>query len=200
MKIKLTLALVLVVLITPYCKQGREKNAAVGKSSVQQLNPVKQLPSIDIHKAALEGDLSLVITAIDGGIKPDTTDKDGRTPLMLASFNGYTEIIKALLKKGASVNQADNNGITALMMASSGPYPDAVKLLLDNNADPNAVDKKEHYSALMYAAAEGQVDCVKLLLAARADHLLKDIDGDDALTFARNNGHNEVVKLLQSLK
>jgi ankyrin repeat protein len=85
------------------------------------------------------------------------------------------------------------------MMASSGPYPAAVKMLLDHQADPNITEKEEHYTALMYAAAEGQLENVRILLSNGADPASKDIDGDDALTFARNNRHTDVVLLLQSL-
>ncbi len=86
------------------------------------------------------------------------------------------------------------------MMASSGPYREAVKLLLDHNADPNITDKEEHFTALMFAAAEGQLDVVKVLISYRADPFLKDIDGDEAMIFAANNGYKEVADLLKSLK
>ena len=59
------------------------------------------------------------------------------------------------------------------------------------------VDKEEHFTALMYAAAEGQTEVAKILLTFKADPKLRDIDGDNALTFARNNGHKEIVTLLQ---
>jgi ankyrin repeat protein len=84
------------------------------------------------------------------------------------------------------------------MLAASGPFPAAVKLLLDNRADPNLIDKDEHFSALMYAAAEGQIDVVKVLLKYQADPMLKDIDGDNALKFAKDNGHKQVVDYLAS--
>jgi ankyrin repeat protein len=50
----------------------------------------------------------------------------------------------------------------------------------------------------MYAAAEGQLEVVKILLTYRADPSLKDIDGDDARTFAERNGHKEISALLKS--
>jgi len=52
----------------------------------------------------------------------------------------------------------------------------------------------------MYASAEGNLEVVKMLLAYKADPSLKDIDGDDAKTFADNNGHKEVAALLQRFK
>ena len=84
------------------------------------------------------------------------------------------------------------------MFASSGPFPETVTLLLQNKAEPNLADGEEHYTTLMYAAAEGHFEVVKALLDNGADPTLKDIDGDDAVTFALNNGHKEVADLIQS--
>jgi ankyrin repeat protein len=50
----------------------------------------------------------------------------------------------------------------------------------------------------MTAAAEGQLEVVRHLLDHGADRSLEDTDGDTALTFARQNGHAEVVKLLEN--
>ncbi|HEX2967456.1 MAG TPA: ankyrin repeat domain-containing protein [Bacteroidales bacterium] len=154
-------------------------------------------PSCDsLFEAALSGMKNEVIEIIDKGTDVNTKDEDGRTVLMYASFNGHSELINNLVLRGAKVNLQDINGRTALMLASSGPFPDAVKILLDHGADPNIIDKAEHYSALMYAASEGQLEVVKILLKYNADPYLKDIDGDDALTFAKNNGHRNVAELL----
>jgi len=60
------------------------------------------------------------------------------------------------------------------------------------------VDGEEHYTAIMYAAAEGHLDVVKILLDSNADPTIKDIDGDDAATFALNNDHKEVADMIQS--
>jgi ankyrin repeat protein len=50
----------------------------------------------------------------------------------------------------------------------------------------------------MTAAAEGLADVVRLLFGAGADQDIKDVDGDTALSFARQNGQAEVVALLES--
>jgi ankyrin repeat protein len=151
-----------------------------------------------IFEAALSGMRSEVIEMLDKGLDINTRDEDGRTVLMYASYDGHSELIRDLLNRGAKVNLQDVNGRTALMLASSGPFPDAVKLLLDHDADPNIVDKEEHFSALMYAAAEGQLEVIKILLKYHADPKMKDVDGDDAITFARNNGHAQVVDFLNA--
>ena len=65
--------------------------------------------------------------------------------------------------------------------------------LLREHPDVNLIDRGEHWTALMFAAAEGQTEVVKLLLAAGADATLKDVDGDTARNFAAQNGHTETV-------
>jgi uncharacterized protein len=84
------------------------------------------------------------------------------------------------------------------MFASSGPFEETVKLLLAHQADPNIADTEKHFTALMYAAAEGQLDVVKLLLTYKADSGLKDAGGNDAITYALKNGHKEVADFIRS--
>jgi len=151
-----------------------------------------------LHQAALDGNKEEVMRLLEEGLNVNSKDPDGRTPMMYASFNGHTEIVSELLEKGTIVNLRDNYGRTPLMFASSGPFPETVKLLLQNKAEPDLVDGEEHFTALMYAAAEGHIEVVRILLDNKADPTLKDIDGDDALTFALNNGHKEVAGLIQS--
>ena len=212
MKHKLLLTAVMMVSLSVItaCRQKKHTDKAVlPESAVQSdLSNVSGSPlpsevtggnlqSVSIHEAAMNGLTADIERMIAEGADIDLKDGDGRTPLMYASFNGHSGIMQKLISKDAMVNQSDNYGRTPLMFASSGPYPEAVRLLLKNQADPNLLDKEEHFTALMYAAAEGQTEIVKILLTFKADPGKKDVDGDDAMTFARNNGHNEIVNLLQ---
>lgn len=182
------------------CSSGggsdRDKTAAVSGKTENSLKG----PEIDIFKASADGDLIAVTAALKNGQKANAFDEFRRTALMYASYNGHTEILRLLIKNGAEVNLKDNEGRTALMMASSGPFPDAVRLLLDNYADPNIADKTEHFTAIMFAASEGQTEIVKILLSKGADPALKDIDGDDAYSFALKGGHNETGFLLKPIE
>lgn len=200
MKSNIFIAFILLisVLIIAGCKTKDEGKKSYTLKSAGKAGEIKKTPeNISIHEAALNGRGADIEKLLTEGADINVRDEDGRTALMYAAFNGHTSIIEKLIKKGALVNLADNYGRTALMFASSGPYPEAVRLLLKNQADPNIQDKDEHFTALMYAAAEGQTEVVKILLTFNADPKLKDADGDDAQTFARNNGHNDIVKLLQ---
>lgn len=197
-KLFIIIVLIIPIFTVPGCKARNEaKKEVLTQPAPQPGHMPDSAPKISIHEAALNGKAAEVTRNLAEGVNVNTQDQDGRTALMYAAFNGNTEIMEKLIQKGASVNLCDSYGRTALMFASSGPYPAAVKLLLTNNADPNMADKEEHFTALMYAAAEGQLEIIKLLITYKADPTLKDIDGDNAMTFAQNNGHKDVVGILQ---
>jgi len=159
-----------------------------------------QISTQSFHDAALDGNIETVKLALEGGIQSDIIDADGKNALMFAAFNGHSDIIKLLFEKGVPINKQDNDGRTALMYASTGPFPATVKILLDNKAETNITDNVEHFTALMFAASEGQFELVKLLIEYGADPTLKDIDGDTAEDFAQQNNHKEVAQYISNYK
>ena len=60
---------------------------------------------------------------------------------MLASINGYFEIVKLLLNNGALVEAKNNTDVTSLMLASHYGYLEITELLLDNGAIIEAKDE-----------------------------------------------------------
>ena len=163
--------------------------------------PVNDLIAAEeMRQAALNRDGVKVKKLLEAGTNANALDQDGQTALMFAAFNGHSEIVMALLDKGAVLDRRDLLGRTALLYASTGPFPETVKLLLDNGAKPNIVDSDEHFTPLMHAAAEGNLDVVKLLMKYEADPSLTDVDGDDAESFARQAGHIQVADYLHSVR
>ena len=158
-----------------------------------QLSPKEQA----LMESAYLGKLEEVRRLVLDGAPVDVIDDERRTPLMFAAFNGHAPVAEYLLDAGAEIDVKDSNGRTALMYASSGPFEETVKLLLTNGAEVDVQGTLEGFTALMTAAAEGQVEVVRQLLDHGADRSLEDEDGDTALTFARQNGHTEVVALLE---
>ena len=68
---------------------------------------------------------------------PNSSDNEGVTPLMIASYRGNIRIATLLLQARASINQLSIGGITALMKAclSKTPLNDLVRLLIQYGAD-----------------------------------------------------------------
>ena len=153
-----------------------------------------------VYDAALQGDIGTVGAYLDRGFGVDRADADQRSLLMLAAFNGHTELCRLLIEKGADVNARDAGGSTPLMFASTGPFVETVQLLLKSGADPNLVDTGEHFTALMHAAAEGQMEVVEALLKRGADKTKKDADQDTAEAFARQKGHGSVADYIRNYK
>ena len=152
------------------------------------------------RQAAHDGELEVVKAYLKQGINFNAVDEGGQTALMYAAFNGHSEIVQLLIEAGAEIDQRDWLNRTALLYGATGPFPETVKILLDRGADPNVVDSDEHFSPLMHAAAEGHLEVVKVLIAYKADPSLKDVDGDDAASFALQSGHTGVAEYLKSLK
>lgn len=156
-------------------------------------NPSEQA----LLEAAFNGDLAAVEGLVGEGVSVATADGEQRTPLMFAAFNGHRHVAAFLLVEGAKVDVRDSAGRTALLYASSGPFVETVEVLLDAGAEVDTQGTLEGFTALMTAAAEGQLGVVRLLLDRGADASLQDVDGDTALSFAREKGHGEVIDLLE---
>jgi len=84
------------------------------------------------------------------------------------------------------------------MFASTAPNPETVSTLLAHGAEVGISDSNEHWTALMFAAAEGCDKVAEILIERGADPKAKDIDGDTAIDFARQNGHEELAKMIES--
>lgn len=122
---------------------------------------------------------------------------DEWTPLMWASVNGNTEIVKLLLKNGAWVNYLNSAVVSALWLAADNGHLAAVKELVKHGAHINNRNA-ENVTPLMAAAMHGHYAVVKYLIKAKADINLvhNNNDGDSALMLAIARKQNKVAQLL----
>ena len=151
-----------------------------------------------IVQCAHDGNIEPVKGALANGFDPNTFNSQKRTALMLAAFNGHDGIVSLLIEKGAKVNLTDAENQTALMFASTGPFASTVSILLTAGANPNMAGGQEKWSAVMWAAAEGQLEVVKVLVENGADLTMADIDGENSLYFAEQKGHTDVIAYIKS--
>jgi len=98
------------------------------------------------------------------GATVDIRDKDGNTPLLIASQMGYVEGARALLAEGAAINAANSRGETPIILAVQARDPALARLLVDNGADPARPDRVAGKTARDYAAQDSRgVALLKIL-------------------------------------
>ena len=95
-------------------------------------------------------------------------DENGasRSPLMCAACTGQIPLMELLLASGAKIELTNEVGNTALMVVAKHDQPAALAWLLQHQANVNARGPRGH-TALIYAAYNGRLKSLKLLLGAR---------------------------------
>lgn len=145
-----------------------------------------------LHLAAFKNENSIVKRLLEAGADANAEQEDGSTALLEASAAGHALIVDSLLKANADPNR----GTVALPLPSAAlkNHTEVVELLLRGGADPNALET-DGATALLKAAAAGNVRCVELLLEADANADVS-LNGLSALHYAAIEGHLDVVKAL----
>lgn len=136
-------------------------------------------------------------TLIDAGADVNKAALNGVTPLMAAAFGGHTDIAALLLERGANVDAVDRLSKNAMTYAAGEGRTEIVRLLLARGIDPNRTYAND-LTALMWAAGYGRTATVKALLDAGARAGLRDNRGKTALDIAREQKHEETVRLLET--
>ncbi|XP_052451997.1 ankyrin repeat domain-containing protein 33B [Carassius gibelio] len=99
------------------------------------------------------------------------TDKNNRTGLIVACYQGYVDVVVALSQcPHLDVNWQDNEGNTALTTASQAGHITITNYLLNYFPGLDIEKRNCHgFTALMKAAIQGRVECVRALMLAGAD-------------------------------
>lgn len=151
-----------------------------------------------------KGDYALIVALREPSLKvvaalldnPQTrsevrTAKD-ESPLMLAALQGHLDVCRLLIARDADVNKP---GWTPLHYAATGGHVAIIRLLLDHHAYIDAASPNGT-TPLMMAAMYGTLDALRLLLEAGADPTLKNIQGLNAIAFARKVQREEAALLV----
>lgn len=98
--------------------------------------------------------------------RPDVQNKQGETPLILATQLGWQDGVSLLLARGAQVNGTNGRGETPLVLAVHKRDIAMIRLLLAKGADPKRADRVAGYSALDYAKRDDRSGTIVRLLEA----------------------------------
>lgn len=119
------------------------------------------------------------------------------TALMLAAAKGHVGVARRLLEAGADANRTDIYGGTPLMRAAREGRTEIVRLLVGRRDVAINAQDDQGETALHYAAAAGEIESARLLLAHRADPSRRDAYGRTPAMLAAASGHAELASTLR---
>jgi ankyrin repeat protein len=187
-------------------------------ASGANVNAVNALGATPLWLAAINGSASLAGALLEAGADPNVSLKGGETPLMTAARSGSRETVEHLVAWGGDVNAAEyERGQTALMWAVAQRHADVAALLLAAGADLNARTKVWRQlentagntnpignfrmahggsTAMLFAARNGDIETVRVLLDYGANIGDVAASGTSALVVAAHSGHEALGKFL----
>ena len=128
---------------------------------------------------------------------------DGQTPLLLAAYYGYSDIVTMLLSYGADILAKDSiDDAMAIHIASAKGYYRVVEAILESAAARNSkidivnVGDNTGTTPLMWAAMNNQVTVISILIRYKASVNMQDDDGWTPLHFAAASDSYRAVEIL----
>lgn len=183
-------------------------------------NPKDYATSTPLLQAAEFGHKEIVELLLAKKADVNAKSVSGWTALHCAAYSGGRDVAVLLLAHGADVNATNSDGLTPLDKAVEGNNTDTIELLIANHAEANIQDaagagdlkkvkallkdnpdlvfSKIHcgWTALRFAAMNGQNEVAEFLLAKKADLNVKDCGGQTPLHMAVQGGYKDMVELL----
>ncbi|KAL8927733.1 MAG: hypothetical protein Q9208_002148 [Pyrenodesmia sp. 3 TL-2023] len=132
------------------------------------------------------------------GARLDPDSESDHVPLNLACQHGSIAITQLLLERRAQIMPDAEGLYPQHLVARSGRSSDMLLMLERHGADLDQRDKVYQWTPLFHAAAEGRVDCLKVLLERGVDAQILDEKDLSAMYYATWEGHLECMKLLSS--
>ncbi|KAL4879893.1 ankyrin repeat-containing domain protein [Aspergillus karnatakaensis] len=147
-----------------------------------------------------------MLALLELGVPIDQQDNLGQTALWHAASRQDKVSIRFLTEHGANPAMADRTGQTPLLAAARSqwrypnisPHPalrESIRALLAAGADRNTTNTVGQ-TTLMCGAMKGNVELVRLMLAADVNISVKDYRNCTAMGYAVEYGHMDIVKML----
>ncbi|KAK1830600.1 ankyrin repeat-containing domain protein [Podospora conica] len=209
---------------------GRQCTPLIWAASNRQVGVVTRLireREVDVNAVNMDGRSALTIGSENGftdivellltrndldiNIRDSITHQDHScNALSWAAWKGHLEVVRLLLTRQDLEPERLESAWGEMPLYFSGDLPlhhatyrghaEIVELLLgDSRVNINARSRKD-YTPLQVACRIGNTKLVQLLLDHGADASLVDIDNDTARDCALDNGHNDIVQILDDAR
>ncbi|KAM3929792.1 ankyrin repeat domain-containing protein 33B isoform 1-T1 [Leptodactylus fuscus] len=195
-----------------YCKHSEEdedndqfENGVYDSDSYSSLESQESAEPLTLFKACATNNVIILKALLRQGLtkeEVEETDKNNRTGLLVACYQGYVDIVISLAQcPHVDVNWQDTEGNTALITAAQAGHVTITNYLLNYYPDLDLERRNIHgFTALMKASIQGRTDCVRALMLAGAD--IQAVDPHRKFTsreWARFTGRYDTAYLMQKL-
>jgi len=144
--------------------------------------------------SAENGDKDIVEYLVEHGAQINERNADGETALKVSYTKWNCNIVKYLIEHGANINDTNHLGKTLLILAIEENQMEMIQYLLQHATLKIDLEDGLHWTALMYAAKQGNVQIIKRLLEQGANVKHCDSYGDTPLLIAAEYGQEDAVK------
>lgn len=151
-----------------------------------------------LMNAVNNNDVARVKELVQQGVDVNELDASQDSPLIMAAYKGYTEIVQLLLGAGADVSAVDPGmKATALHAAAYAGRLEAAKLLIQYGIDIDKQGPYNGYTALHDAIWQGNKDVAQVLIESGANLTIQSNAGETPLAFAKAKHQTAIVQLIE---
>jgi len=131
--------------------------------------------ALPVHYAASAGNMHILHRLLEAGLEADSAlIADGWTALFHAAKAGHEEVLRMLINNyRADVHRRVNKGTVAIHTAAYHNHGKCIEVFLDAGLDVN-VRGRAGRTSLHWAAQEGSIDAVRVLLENGANILIEE--------------------------
>lgn len=161
---------------------------------------LKHMDNLNIHEAAAVGqveELEKILSETPSQL--NSVSEQGFTPLSLATHFGQEDAVRYLLSKHADPNIFSQNGyaVFPLHIAVHQNFNNITKMLLEAEAEVNVFQSMRN-TPLHFAAQNGNIELIILLLEKGSRVELKNDNGHTASDLAFERGFAEIGNILKT--
>ncbi|KAL2844495.1 ankyrin repeat-containing domain protein [Aspergillus pseudoustus] len=179
-------------------KQLEELKEALPNASLYEINLTEpDMGQNALHYATADGNVEMVKLLLDNGADIHYPSRYGWTPLHIAVMYRQWEAAEVLLDAGADMTIKDGWG--SVPLAAADIVQGSVGLLLIERGAPLDRSGVNLDAYLNLAARGGYEGAARKLVAAGADVWGKQNGGKSPYTIAKENGHEELAKIILQL-